>query len=73
MIEAVSDKTLHDVLPLIRAYQQFYEIEDICDVNNARFFAQFHENSPLGCQFIFKQDGAAAGFATVYFLSLIHI
>lgn len=67
MIEAVSKKNIHEVLPLIRAYQEFYKIPEISDEKNAAFFSQFGESSPEGCQFLYRNSGEAVGFATVYF------
>lgn len=67
MIESVNQDNLADVLPLICAYQQFYNVADISELNNRVFFSQFSENSPLGCQFLYRIDGKAVGFATVYF------
>ena len=67
MIESVSINNLVELLPLIRAYQEFYKVSDISDVRNSAFFAQFGESSPAGCQFIYREDGNVVGFATVYF------
>lgn len=67
MIEAVSERNLVEVLPLIRAYQAFYNVSEISDERNAEFFAQFGEASPLGCQFLYRLDGKVVGFATVFF------
>ncbi|MGC1511263.1 GNAT family N-acetyltransferase [Ketobacter sp.] len=67
MIEVVSETNLTEVLPLIRAYQEFYKAADISDDRNAEFFAQFGDSSPIGCQFIYKEDGNVVGFATIYF------
>lgn len=67
MIETVSDSNFSDLLPLIRAYQEFYKVKAISDVKNAEFFAQFGATNPAGCQFIFRESGKAVGFATVYF------
>lgn len=67
MIEAVSKNSLAEVLPLIRAYQEFYKVSDISDDRNSDFFMQFGETSPAGCQFIYKDEGNVVGFATVYF------
>lgn len=67
MIEIVSSKNIKEVLPLIRAYQTFYNVVDISDVNNEIFFSQFGESNPAGCQFIYRDNGAVVGFATVYF------
>jgi len=66
MIEVVSKGNLYEVLPLIRAYQEFYKVSEISDDRNAEFFSQFGESSPSGCQFIYRDAGNVAGFATVY-------
>lgn len=71
-IEAVSSSNLHEVLPLIRQYQAFYQVADISDINNKAFFSQFGEASQAGCQFIFREagdegDSRVVGFATLYF------
>ena len=68
LIEAVSDKNLEEVLPLMRQYQEFYNISNISDDRNREFFSQFDENGSAGCLFIFRNDdGTAVAFATVYF------
>ena len=67
MIEIVSEKNLHEVLPLIRLYQEFYKVAEISDSRNQEFFSQFGENNPSGCQFLYRQNSSVVGFATVYF------
>ncbi len=67
MIEVVVRKNLHEILPLIRAYQDFYNVENICDDKNFSFFSQFGPESNLGCQFLYRSDKNAVAFATVYF------
>lgn len=67
MIEVVSKNNLAEVLPLIRAYQEFYKVSDICDDRNREFFSQFGESNPTGCQFIYREAGNIVGFATIYF------
>ncbi|GBF40613.1 GNAT family N-acetyltransferase [Leptospira johnsonii] len=66
-IEAISNRNLDEVLPLIRKYQEFYKIESINDDKNRIFFSQFGEDSDLGCLFGYRKDGNLVGFATVYF------
>jgi hypothetical protein len=44
VIEAVSDKNLEEALPLVRQYQEFYNISDINDERNREFFSQFSES-----------------------------
>jgi len=67
VIETVSKENLNEVLPLIRQYQKFYKVSDISDENNSRFFSQFGESNPSGCQFLYRLNGSVVGFATVYF------
>lgn len=67
VIEVVSEENMDEVLPLIRAYQQFYKVAEISDLKNREFFSQFGANSSSGCQFIFRDAGEVVGFATVYF------
>lgn len=68
MIEAVSNKNLEEVLPLIRKYQEFYNISSINDERNREFFSQFSETGNDGCLFLYRNDkGEPVAFATVYF------
>jgi len=68
VIESVSENNLEEVLPLIRLYQEFYEIADINDERNRRFFSRFNENENEGCLFLYRNNkGEAVAFATVYF------
>ena len=67
MIEAVSEKNIDEVLPLIREYMDFYKVTEISDSRNRKFFSQFGVSNPAGCQFVFRESNVAVGFATVYF------
>ncbi|NRB40186.1 MAG: GNAT family N-acetyltransferase [Pseudomonadales bacterium] len=67
MIEEVSEKNIEEVLPLIRAYQEFYKVSDISDSKNMEFFSQFGSGNPAGCQFLYRDGSEVVGFATVYF------
>lgn len=67
MIEPVSKNNLQQVLPLIRAYQEFYNVADISDEKNFEFFSQFGVSNPGGCQFVCRESGEVVGFATVFF------
>lgn len=67
MIEPVTTDNLAEVLPLIRMYQEFYNIADISDTRNLEFFGQFGPESHAGCQFAFRSKGKIVAFATVYF------
>ncbi len=67
MIEAVTQGNLFDVLPLIRKYQEFYNVPQVCDTRNEAFFSQFGVDTEKGCLFLYRLNGDAVGFATVYF------
>lgn len=68
MIEAVSEKNLEEVLPLIRQYQEFYQVPVIDEARNREFFSRFSEDGNDGCLFLYRNDeGAVVAFATVYF------
>jgi len=67
MIKPLTNNNLSDFLPLIRAYQEFYEVAEINEAKNRAFFAQFHEGSEKGCLFGFYVSDQLVGFSTVYF------
>ena len=67
MIEAVNTENLDEILPLIRQYQQFYRAANIDDERNRAFFGQFADSHERGIQHLYRVDGVAAGFSTVYF------
>lgn len=68
MIESVSKNNIEEVLPLIRKYQEFYNISTISDERNRLFFSQFDENGNDGCLFLYRNNaGEPVAFATVYF------
>jgi len=66
-IETVTPETFEPLLPLIAAYQTFYEaIPD--EARNRAHFGQLLEDHSKGIQFIaLDDDGHALGFATLYF------
>jgi GNAT superfamily N-acetyltransferase len=67
VIEEVSKENIEEVLPLIRSYQEFYNVPDISDSRNREFFSQFGASTSLGCQFLYREKSEVVGFATVYF------
>lgn len=68
MIEAVNALNLPEALPLIRQYQEFYQVANISDDHNRAFFGRFGLDDPFGCLFLYRDaSGLAVGFATVYF------
>lgn len=67
MIEALSAQSLEEALPLIRAYQAFYQVADIDDARNRDFFSPFIGTTQEGGVFVFRNaEGRLVGFATVY-------
>lgn len=67
MIEIVDENNLNEVLPLIRKYLAFYQVNDIDDEKNAKYFSQFGQDTDKGCLFGYRASGKMVGFATVYF------
>ncbi len=67
MIEPINENNLDEVLPLIRKYQEFYEVNNIDDDKNKEFFSQFGISSDKGCLFGYRTKGKLVAFATVYF------
>ncbi|TVZ41748.1 ribosomal protein S18 acetylase RimI-like enzyme [Alteromonadaceae bacterium 2753L.S.0a.02] len=67
MIEVVTHKNLSDVLPLVKAYQQFYQNDNISEARNRAFFSRFCDDNLRGCQFLYRETGEVAGFVTLYF------
>jgi len=65
-IETVTAATFELVLPLIAAYQRFYEATPD-EARNRAHFSQFLGDHTNGIQFIALDSGAALGFATLYF------
>ena len=67
MIEPINKANLNEMLPLIRKYQEFYEVNYIDDDKNMKFFSQFGISSDKGCLFGYRKEGELVAFATVYF------
>ena len=72
-VEPISAAQLELLLPLIAAYQRFYEAEDIDDARNREFFARFVAPSEDGMLLGGWRDGELAGYACLYwhFTSLV--
>ncbi len=67
-IETVTERNLDEVLPLIAAYQRFYQVPVVDDERNRVFFSTFARGDERGIQFLYRSDeGRAVGFATLYF------
>jgi GNAT superfamily N-acetyltransferase len=72
-IEPVSEAQFEQLLPLIAAYQRFYEVEDIDDERNRTFFARFIAPSNDGMLLGAWRADELLGYACLYwsFTSLI--
>lgn len=68
-IDVVAEKDLADLLPLMRGYSDFYEVDPSDDALLAMARALIADREREGIQFIARdEDGAALGFATVFWL-----
>ncbi len=66
-IGAVREAELEALLPLIAAYQRFYEVEDVDDDRNRAFFRRFLTPSEDGELLAARDpDGAILGYACLY-------
>ena len=67
-IDVVGEQDLADLLPLMRAYCDFYETSPTDAALLAISAALIEDPEREGCQLIARsEDGSAAGFATVFF------
>ena len=67
MIELVDKHNFKDILPLIEAYQAFYDVKEISNDKIREFFAKFTGGNNRGAQFLYREGDEAVGFATIYF------
>ena len=72
-VEPISADQMATLLPLIAAYQCFYEAEDVDEDRNREFFARFLAPSEDGMLLGAWQDGELGGYACLYwhFTSLV--
>jgi GNAT superfamily N-acetyltransferase len=72
-IEPVSETQLERLLPLIAAYQRFYEVEEIDEERNRAFFARFIAPSDDGLLLAAWHNNDLLGYACLYwhFTSLV--
>ena len=66
MIEEVTEDNINDVLPLIMEYQAFYGVETIDADKNRLFFSQFIKSHENGIIHLYRNNGKAIGFTTIY-------
>ncbi len=65
-IEPVSRAQFERLLPMIAAYQRFYEAEEIDEARNRTFFARFISPSDDGMLIAAWRDDELAGYACLY-------
>jgi len=72
-IEPVSEAQLEQLLPLIAAYQRFYEVEDVDNERNRAFFPRFIAPSDDGLLLAAWRNDDLLGYACLYwhFTSLV--
>jgi GNAT superfamily N-acetyltransferase len=65
-IAPVTPAQFEELLPMIAAYQRFYEVEDIDEERNRAFFRRFLAPSEDGMLLGAREDGHFAGYACLY-------
>jgi len=72
-IEPVSARQMETLLPMIAAYQRFYEVEEVEDERNRAFFSRFLAPSEDGMLLGAWRGGELVGYACLYwhFTSLV--
>lgn len=72
-IAPIAADELGALLPLIAAYQRFYEVDDVDDKSNGAFFSRFLAPSDDGLLLGARRDDELVGYACLYwhFTSLV--
>jgi GNAT superfamily N-acetyltransferase len=65
-IAPVAAEEFERMLPLIAAYQRFYEVEEVDEGRNRAFFRRFLAPSEDGLLLGARRDGDVVGFACLY-------
>ena len=65
-IEAVSAEEFEELVPMIGAYQRFYEVPDPDNARNREFFRRFLAPSDDGLLLAARVGGELAGYACLY-------
>ena len=65
-IAPIGSDEFEDLLPLIAAYQRFYEVEEIDEERNRSFFRRFLAPSDDGLLLGARDDGRLVGYACLY-------
>lgn len=65
-IAPIAPGEMEELLPLIAAYQRFYEVEDVDDERNRAFFRRFLGPSEDGLLLGARSEGRLLGYACLY-------
>lgn len=65
-IAPIADREFEELLPLIAAYQRFYEVEGIDEARNRAFFRRFLAPSEDGLLIGARSEGRLVGYACLY-------
>jgi GNAT superfamily N-acetyltransferase len=65
-IAPIGTEEFEELLPLIAAYQRFYEVEDIDEARNRAFFRRFLGPSEDGLLLGARRQGRLVGYACLY-------
>lgn len=65
-IAPIAVEEFEELLPLIAAYQRFYEVEEISDERNRAFFRRFLAPSEDGLLLGARSEGRLFGYACLY-------
>jgi GNAT superfamily N-acetyltransferase len=65
-IAPVAAAEFEELLPMIAAYQRFYEVEDIDEDRNRAFFRRFLAPSEDGMLLSARENGRLLGYACLY-------
>lgn len=65
-IAPIAPERFEELLPLIAAYQHFYEVEDVDDERNRAFFRRFLAPSEDGLLLGARSEGRLVGYACLY-------
>lgn len=65
-IAPIAAGDFEELLPLIAAYQRFYEVEDVDDERNRAFFRRFLAPSDDGLLLGARSEGRLVGYACLY-------
>lgn len=65
-IAPIHTEEFEELLPLIAAYQRFYEVEEIDETRNRAFFRRFLAPSEDGLLLGARREGRLVGYACLY-------